>query len=106
EPAYRAKRAGLSCPVRADQRRDLAGVGREGDPVHGLDHPVPHTKVRDFEERRQATSAPRYASRTKGSACTSLGVPSAILRPKFRTATRSHVPITSRTSCSMSRTAM
>src|SRR5207302_1052958 len=71
---------------------------------HRLDRAVTNAELLDLEERRMhaASSLPRYASRTAGLAWISAGVPSAILRPKFSTATRSQVPITRRTSCSMS----
>src|SRR5947207_2674069 len=104
EAADRGERARLPRPVRADERGHLAGIREERHAVHRLDRAVTNAELLDLEERRihAAYSLPRYASRTAGLAWISGGVPSAILRPKFSTATRSHVPITRRTSCSMS----
>src|SRR5437773_866512 len=104
EVADRGERARVPRPVRADERGHLAGIREERHAVHRLDRAVTNAELLDLEERRihAAYSLPRYASRTAGLAWISGGVPSAILRPKFSTATRSHVPITRRTSCSMS----
>ena len=49
--------------------------------------------------------APRYAARTAGSACTSAGVPTAMMRPKSSTWMREQVPITNPMSCSTRSTA-
>src|SRR5439155_1059532 len=104
EAADRGEGARLRRPARSDERSYRASIRRERDAVYRLDRTVTDAKVFDLEKRRAhaASSFPRYASRTIGLACISTGVPSAIFRPKLSTATRSHVPITRRTSCSMS----
>src|SRR5690348_15618588 len=74
----------------APEQRLAAVLERDTAEVPDVQAPLP------FQMTRQAAavSAPRYASITAASCCTSSGVPSAILRPKSRTWMRSAIPIT------------
>ncbi len=54
--------------------------------------------------RSCSSPSPRYAARTVSSPCTSVGVPTEMMRPKSSTWIRSHVPMTNDMSCSTSST--
>src|SRR4051794_6045968 len=107
-----AQRRRLARAVAADERDDLTGFDAEADALDGLDGAVGDAEVFDLEQRRHAsspspssTAAPRYASTTRGSACTSAGVPSMSFSPCTSTATRSHRLKMNFMSCSMTMTA-
>src|SRR5207247_10290998 len=87
-----AERRRLAGTVRSAHGDDLALVDAHRHAVERLHVAVACVDVLQLEQRRH--SAPRYASITAGSARTSAGVPSAILRPKLRTWTRSETDMT------------
>src|SRR5262249_14994906 len=100
---HRPERRGLAGAVRAEHRDDLPLADVERDSVESLHRAVARLDALELQERGH-DSAPRYASITFLSPRTSAGVPSAILRPKSRTCTRSAVLITSPMWCSTSST--
>src|SRR3954447_6402599 len=84
----RAQRRRLPRAVRADQRDDLALAHVERDPLQRLDRAVVRVHVLELENDAVglghvalAAPLPRYASITRSSFCTSVGVPSAIFSP-------------------------
>src|SRR5262249_32356554 len=97
------QRRRLAGAVRAEDGDELALADLEGDPVQRLHRPVTRLDAVELQERAHA-SAPRYASITCLLPRTSAGVPSAILRPKSRTCTRSATLMTSPMWCSTSST--
>ena len=91
-PAQRAERRGLAGAVGAQKRADPAVIDREADAVQH-----PEIAVGCMQAGRPPAAAaisrhpPDRPAITSGFFCTSAGVPSAILRPKFSTTTRSEI---------------
>src|SRR5215211_2534914 len=103
ESADRLQRRRLARAVGADQAHELALVDGEVDAADGLDAAIRDVQLAELEQRAHraaassaapavprslppvaagaAGAAPRYASMTRGSFCTSRGSPSAIRRP-------------------------
>src|SRR5205085_8172503 len=75
----RAQRRRLARAVGAEDRHDLALVDGEREVADHGHRPVAGLEALDLEEAH--AGAPRYASITCGSSCTSAGLPSAISRP-------------------------
>src|SRR5438132_10128221 len=112
QPVDRPERRRLAGAVRADQRHHLAVLDLDRDPLQRLDRAVEGLDVFQLEDvlggdgcccaHDPSTAAlPRYASMTRGSRCTSCGVPSAIFSPYSSTVTRSEQFMTTRMSCSI-----
>ena len=83
------KGRGLSCTVWTKQRVHLSSLKFEVDSVQHVDGSVATTDVVEFEDRGHdastTVSVPRYAACTCAFACTSAGVPVAMIVPKSRT---------------------
>ena len=81
----------LPAPFAPSSDDDLALLDRERDAVQRLHLAVARLDVLELEQRHRSLAGPRYASITAGFACTSAGVPAAIVRPKSSTVTRSEI---------------
>src|SRR5262245_31141114 len=116
----RAQRGRLAGTVGADQAHELALAHLEIEPAEDLHRAI--RGVHGFETQHQESgrprppvdvppreppgsrAVPRYARITSGWAWISAGGPSAITRPPLSTMTVSEIPITSRMSCSTTKT--
>src|SRR5436190_7619698 len=96
------QRRRLPGPVRAKDGHELALADVQRNSVERAHRPVASLDVAELEQAHAAV--PRYASMTAGLVRTSAGVPSAIVRPKSRTCTRSAMLITRPMWCSTSST--
>src|SRR6185295_3457700 len=91
---------GLAGAVGAQHGDDLAALDLQADAAQCLHRAVAGLDVRELQDSVTHAALPRYASITAGCACTSAGVPSAIIRPMLSASTRSETRDTRFMSCS------